>query len=97
MALLLDGAPCHRAAKSQGLAAQLGIVLIWLPKQCSELNAMDQLWRELKGHISANYQYPTIDEHAAAAEQWLLSLTPAEALRKAGIQSQHFWLQSFIK
>jgi hypothetical protein len=48
---------------------------------------MDQLWRELKGHISANYQYPTIEEHAAAAEQWIRSLTPTEALRKAGIRS----------
>jgi len=97
MVLLLDEAPGHRAAKSQGLAAQLDIVLIWLPKQCSELNAMDQLWRELKGHISANYQYPTIDEHATAAEQWIRSLTSTEALRKAGILSKNFWLKSFIK
>src|SRR5262245_62730072 len=39
--LLLDEAPCHIASKSQALAAQLNIVLVWLPKQCSELNAMD--------------------------------------------------------
>jgi hypothetical protein len=97
MALLLDEAPGHRASKSQVLAAQLDIVLIWLPKQCAELNVMDQLWRELKGHISANYQYPTIDEHATAAEQWIRSLTPTEALRKAGIRSKNFWLKSFIK
>ena len=56
IALLLDEAPCHRAAKRQALAAQLGIALLWLPKQCAELNPMDQLWHELKGHISANYQ-----------------------------------------
>ena len=97
IALLLDEAPSHRAAKSQSLAADLDIELIWLPKQCAELNAMDQLWRELKGHISANYQYPTIEEHAAAAEQWLRSLTPTEALRKAGIRSKNFWLKSFLK
>jgi len=97
IALLLDEAPSHRAAKSQGLATDLDIELIWLPKQCAELNAMDQLWRELKGHISANYQYPTIEEHAAAAEQWIRSLTPTEALRKAGIRSKNFWLKSFIK
>jgi hypothetical protein len=97
IALWLDEAPSHRAAKSQSLAADLDIELIWLPKQCAELNAMDQLWRELKGHISANYQYPTIEEHAAAAEQWLRSLTPTEALRKAGIRSKNFWLKSFLK
>jgi hypothetical protein len=97
IALLLDEAPSHRAAKSQHLAADLGIALMWLPKQCAELNVMDQLWRELKGHISAHYQYPTIDAHAAAAEQGIQSLTPTEALRKAGIRSKHFWLKSFIK
>jgi hypothetical protein len=97
IALLLDEAPGHRASKSQGLAAQLDIELIWLPKQCAEFKAMDQLWRELKGHISANYQYPTIDAYATAAEQWIRSLTPTEALRKAGIRSKHFWLKSFIK
>lgn len=95
--LLLDEAPGHLAAKSQARAAHFGIVLIWLPKPCAELNAMDQLWRELKGHISANYQYPTIDDHAAAAEEWIMSLTAAEALRKAGILSHNFWLKSFIK
>jgi transposase len=95
--LLLDEAPCHLASRSQALAAQLDIVLIWLPKQCSELNAMDQLWRELKGHISANYQYRTIDEHATAAEEWMMSLTPTAARRKAGILSNNFWLKSFLK
>ena len=46
MALLLDEAPGHRAAKSQIRAAQLDLVLIWLPKPWAECNAMDQLWRE---------------------------------------------------
>jgi hypothetical protein len=95
--LLLDEAPCHIAPKSQALAAQLNIKLIWLPKQCSELNAMDQLWRELKGTISANYQYADIDEHADFAEHWIISLTPVAALRKAGILSKNFWLKSFFQ
>ena len=42
MALLLDKAPGHRAAKSRALAAHLNIVLIWLPKPCPALHAMDQ-------------------------------------------------------
>ena len=66
--MLLDEAPCHLAAKSQRLAAVLDIHLVWLPKQCSELNCMDQLWKELKGNISANYQFSSIDEHAEYAE-----------------------------
>ena len=95
--LLLDEAPCHIAPKSQALAEDLNIVLIWLPKQCSELNAMDQLWRELKDNISANYQFKDIEEHAAMAEQWILSLSKSEALVKAGVLSKNFWLQSFLQ
>jgi DDE superfamily endonuclease len=95
--LLLDEAPCHIAPRSQALAEDLNIVLIWLPKQCSELNAMDQLWRELKDNISANYQFKDIEEHAATAEHWILSLSKSEALVKAGVLSKNFWLQSFLQ
>ena len=52
--LLLNAAPCHIAPKSLALATALHLELVWLPKQCSELNAMDQLWRGLKHDISAN-------------------------------------------
>jgi hypothetical protein len=38
-----------------------------------------------------------VEHHAAAAEQWIMSLTATEALRKAGILSHNFWLKSFIK
>ena len=95
--LLLDEAPCHTAPRSLALAQQLNIEFLWLPKQCSELNAMDQLWREMKGSISANYQYSTIEAHVAFAQAWLLSLTDTEAKRKAGLLSKNFWLQSFFK
>ena len=94
--MLLDEAPCPIAPRSQALAKQLDIELVWLPKQCSELNAMDQLWRELKGEISANYQYRDIDEHARFAEEWIQSLTKTEALCKASILSKNFWLKSFF-
>ena len=94
--LLLDMAPSHEAQRSQALAARLGIVLVWLPKQCSELNAMDHLWKELKRLIAANRQYPTIDQEAQYAERWLLDLTDQEALRKAGVLSGNFWLADIV-
>ncbi len=94
--MLLDEVKCHIAEKSQALAAALDIHFVWLPKQCSELNSMDQLWKELKGTISANYQFSSIDEHADYAEDWLLGLTAQEALRKAGVLSKSFWLRSFL-
>jgi hypothetical protein len=94
--MLLDEAKCHIAAQSRALAAALDIHFVWLPKQCSELNSMDQLWKELKGNVSANYQFSSIDEHADYAEDWLLRLTAKEALRKAGVLSKNFWLRSFL-
>lgn len=94
--MLLDEAKCHIAAKSQALAAALGIHFVWLPKQCSELNGMDQLWKELKARVSANYQFSSIDAHADDAEDWLPSLTDKEALRKAGVLSKNFWLRAFL-
>jgi hypothetical protein len=95
--LLLDEAPCHITPRSQTLAAALNIELIWLPKQCSELNAMDQLWRDLKNDVSANYQFKDIDEHSAWAQHWVLSLTRSEALLRASVFSESFWLRSFLQ
>jgi transposase InsO family protein len=90
--LLLDRASAHTAPATQRLAAALGIVLLWLPKQHPALNAMDQLWRELKRLIAANRQADSIDALADEAAAWVLGLTPAEARRKSGMASTHFWL-----
>lgn len=95
--LWLDEAPCHTAEKSQDVAADLAIKLVWLPKQCAELNAMDPLWKELKRLLAANRQFRTIAEGAEYAEQWVLGLSPQEARRKAGILSKNYWLKDFSK
>ena len=94
LALLLDKASCHDAAKSQALAAQLTIKLLWLPKQWSELNVVDHLWKELKRKIASNRQFKTIDQQAEYAEAWVLGLSPRCALRKAGVLSKTFWLRN---
>jgi len=95
--VVLDKAPCHTAPRSQDLAQSLDIALIWLPKQWSELNGMDQLWKELKADICANLQYRTIEQHADFAQRWLFALSKSEALCKAGISSKDFWLRSFVQ
>lgn len=92
--LLADRASAHTDRATQALAARLGIRFLWLPKQAPELNAMDQLWRELKRVIVANRQAASIDALAASAVLWALLLTPAEARRKAGMLSPHFWLKN---
>jgi transposase len=95
--LLLDKASAHTAPESRTLANTLKITLIWLPKQCPELNSMDQLWRSVKKDISANYQYANIQEHTDFAETYILKLTNRQAQRKASILSKNFWLNSFLK
>lgn len=95
--LLLDGGTPHTAPKSQALAQKLNIHLVWLPKQCPELNGMDHFFKEVKADISANYQYQNIAEHAVFAELYILSLSNEQALKRAGILSKNFWLKTFLK
>jgi transposase len=95
--LLLDAGSSHTAPRSKALAQRLNITLIWLPKQCPELNAMDHLFKEVKADVSANFQYQNIDEHAQTAAKYILQLTNKQALTKAGILSKNFWLKSFFK
>lgn len=95
--LLLDRGSLHTSARSQAMAEQLDIQLIWLPRQCPELNSMDHFWRAVKANISANYQFADIVEHASHAEWYSLQLTNKEALLKAGILSKNFWLKSILK
>lgn len=91
--LLADRATGHTDRQTQALADRLDVRFVWLPTQAPELNAMDQLWRELKRVIAANRQAPTVAALATSAQLWVLMLSPAEARRKAGLLSPHFWLR----
>jgi transposase len=92
VALLLDGASRHSAHESEELASDLEIELIYLPAWASNINPMDRLWKWGKDKICANKQYLSIDYQAALFIEYLVGLTPEEALRKAGILSGRFWL-----
>ena len=95
--LVLDHHSSHRAAASLRLARQLGIELVWLPKQCPNLNPVEHLWRELKGRLAANRQFETIEEELREAEAWTQHLTLQETFRKAGLCSPTFWLHKLHK
>ena len=92
VALLLDKASRHTADTSADLAAELDIELIWLPHARTNINPMDRLWRWGKDKICANRQHPDIDSQASMFVKYLQSLSPQEALRKAGMLSGRFWL-----
>jgi transposase len=95
--LLLDRASAHTDRKTVAWAAELSIELVWLPKQWPELNAMDQLWKELKRLIAANRQAASIEALAAEAADWVLTLSNRDALRKASILSPNFWLKELLQ
>jgi len=95
--LLADRASGHTAQATLALARKLRIEFVWLPRQWPELNAMDQLWKELKRDVAANRQAVSINDLAGRASQWVLNLTPAQARRKSGMASARFWLRSLAQ
>ena len=95
--VLADRASAHTAPQTLAVATRLRIRFLWLPKQAPELSPMDQLWRELKRLVAANRQAASIDALAADAAAWVLTLTPQQACRKAGMASKHFWLRKMLQ
>lgn len=95
--LLLDRHSSHQSPSSLRLAEQLGIRLLWLPRQSPKLNPLDHLWRGLKNELAANRQFACVDELAQRAEAWVRSLSPTEALCKAGLLSKNCWLKDVRK
>jgi hypothetical protein len=85
------GAP-HPAEESLAMAAALPIEIRLLPVATPAWNAMDHLWRHVKGWGLAERATVSIDTSADMACQYLLDLSPRERLRKAGVLSGHFWL-----
>lgn len=91
--LFLDRISAQWAHSSRRLAKDLGIQLRWLPKACPELNPVDHLWRHLKNDILANEPLPDLKITLKHARSYLKDLSPHARLRKAGVLSEHFWLQ----
>jgi transposase len=90
--LFEDRGTPHTAGESRDRAEALDIEVRLLPRATPELNAMDQLWRQMKAHALANQPTRGIDISAAAACQYILQLSRRERLTKAGVRSGRFWL-----
>jgi transposase len=85
------GAP-HKAEATWDLVGVLGLEIRLLPRATPKLNAMDHLWRHVKGRGLSNRPTQTIDQSANQACRYILEMSPEERLRKAGILSDDFWL-----
>ena len=90
--LFEDRGTPHTTDDSRAVAAELGIEIRLLPRATPELNAMDHLWRQVKGRALADRPTLSIDQSADAACRYILEMNPGERLQKAGVFSGNFWL-----
>jgi DDE superfamily endonuclease len=90
--LFEDRGTPHTAASSLALAREMKIELRFLPRATPELNAMDQLWRRVKGEGLANKGMQAIEALVDRACTYLLEMTAQERLKQAGVLSGNFWL-----
>ncbi len=91
--VLLDEDSSHTAENSCATAYELDTELLPLPKRSPHLNPMDHLWRQGKQVMSANYQDASIDIQVDRFIDYQSSLSPYEALNKAGLFSKNSWLR----
>lgn len=82
----------HTTDDSLELADSVDIEIRLLPRATPELNAMDHLWRWVKGRGVANRPTTSIDDSADQACQYILNMSRHERRQKAGILSGDFWL-----
>ena len=60
--VILDNAGYNRAYEVQNIAEELGIVLIYLPPYCPNLNLIERLWKFFKRKVMKNQYYKTFEE-----------------------------------
>jgi hypothetical protein len=85
------GSP-HTADDSLEVASDLAIEVRFLPTATPELNAMDQLWRRVKGYTVASRATQSITASANSICRYILEMGPHDRLRQAGVLSGNFWL-----
>ncbi len=91
--LIWDNAPPHKPHRVREAAQAVGITIAFLPFRSPELMPLEDLWRGLKATVAANRCYPSLDELAARAVDWLESLSDAERHRRCGLHTSKFdWL-----
>jgi transposase len=90
--VLEDRGTPHTTEDTRKCAKDLHIALRFLPTATPKLNAMDHLWRNVKGRALANRPTKTIDLSAYEACQHILKMSPKQRLQTAGVLSGNFWL-----
>lgn len=90
--MILDGDSSHTAAKSQQHAANLEIMLEWLPVRSPEFNAIEDIWGDAKQVVCANHQFSDIETQCDAFLDYIEDHSNQQAKRKAGLLADNYWL-----
>jgi transposase len=93
VAMVPDEDSSHTAGDLEDVADDREIELLWLPKRSPHLNPMDHLWRHGKEVTPATHQYASIEVEADRFIGYRDALSTADALTKAGVPSEDFWLR----
>jgi hypothetical protein len=96
VAMLPDEDASHTAKASVGLAGELGIELLWLPKRAPELNPIEARWGDGKDVVCSGHQDDSIDQQVQRFVAYLAGLSADEALQKAGVRSGGLWLKAVL-
>jgi transposase len=79
--LIVDNYSSHTAGLVKDwLAEQSRLQLFYLPKYCSHLNPVENIWLRLKGQIAANRLYGSLQRLLDAAARFFEDMTPELAL-----------------
>lgn len=85
--LIIDNYSSHTAGSvAVWLQAHPQIQVFPLPKYCSHLNPVEQIWLRLKNRIAANRLYGSITAVLETVAEFFDAMTPEDALRWAAAQ-----------
>jgi transposase len=88
--LVLDNARYQRNAVVKGLAAELGIVLLFLPSYSPNLNLIERLWRFMKRKAAYGRYHPTFADFRAAVQDVLDHVETTHANKLASLMTLNF-------
>lgn len=88
--LVLDNARYQRNKVVQGLAAELGITLLFLPSYSPNLNLIERLWRFVKRRAAYGRYHATFADFRAAVEDVLGRIPTTHAKKLASLMTLNF-------
>ena len=88
--LVLDNARYQRNAVVKSLAAELGIVLLFLPSYSPNLNLIERLWRFMKRKAAYGRYHPTFADFRAAVQDVLDRVPTTHANQLASLMTLNF-------